>query len=291
MTKSPADVPVPRPRRLPPYRALLAVDVRDFSGYAGSDHAELTRRIRPTVAAAFARCGLGVLEDEEIWQRVIGDCYVAAFRSSMLPALLHPLLRALQEQLDHDNRHDPVAYPPRPVRMRAAVHVGPVTDPDDDPGTDGSGDARVEVHRLLDADVLKDVLTRSGDATCVAALVSDRVHHDVVHSHYIDEPTERYRPVDVVVKGYSGRAYLRVPEPSGEALDRGLVPALVDEGAGARPDEPGPPAPARTTTIGIRRVDGDAHNVITGNSGPVTFGNTGSPHATGGGGRRRRRDG
>jgi class 3 adenylate cyclase len=177
------------PRRLPPYRALLAVDVRDFSGYPGGDHAELTARIRPIVAAAFHRCGLVDVWEDEIWHRVIGDSYVAAFPSPVLPMLLNPLLRALQDQLEHENRYAPIGNPPRPIRIRASVHVGPVTDPSAvAPSADGSGDPRVETHRLLDADEVKDLLTRSGDETCVAAIVSGRTYNDAVESGYVGEP-------------------------------------------------------------------------------------------------------
>lgn len=166
------------PRRLPAYQALFAVDVRDFSGYRGRDHAELTRRIPRILAAAFDRAGLAEVWGEEIWHRVIGDSYVAGFRSSVLPLLLNPLLGAMQAQLRHENGTEAIGNPPRPIRMRVSIHVGPATEPTGDGDTDGSGEVRIEAHGLLDADVVKDLLSRAEDETCVAAIVSERAYSD-----------------------------------------------------------------------------------------------------------------
>lgn len=96
-----------RSRRLPPYQALFAVDIKDFSGFESAAHAEVTARIRPIVAAVLRRCGLGAVWDDELWHRTIGDAYVAAYPSTTLPMLVHPLLNALQVQLEHENRRAP----------------------------------------------------------------------------------------------------------------------------------------------------------------------------------------
>ncbi len=264
-------------RRLPPYQALFAVDVRDFSGYRGRDHEELTRRIPRILAAAFDRAGLEEVWSEEIWHRVIGDSYVAGFRSAVLPLLLNPLLGALQEQLRHENRTDAIGDPPRPIRMRVSVHVGPATEPSGDDDSDGSGEARIEVHRLLDADVVKELLSRADDETCVAAIISQRAFVDAVVSGYAGEKPTLYVPAPVKVKKFEAIAMLRVPNPTGELIARGFLPAHGDHGDEgkthttsdvARGDatQGGDSYESRIVGVGSAR---DVGNVVTGTQGSV----------------------
>jgi hypothetical protein len=272
-----------RSRRLPPYRALFAVDIKDFSGFESAAHAEVTARIRPIVAAAFRRCGLGAVWDDELWHRTIGDAYVAAYPSTALPLLVHPLLNALQIQLEHENRRAPAGHPPRPLRMRASVHVGPVTDPEDDPATDGSGTSRVDTHRLLDSFEVKQVLARAGDATCLAAIVSERAFTDAVLGGYCELTSDRFTPVDVAVKNYRQRAWLAVPVASGDLLARGIQPLTARGAAGgeagsegrARPGDAGTNPVRDAGMTGIGSVSGDATNTFVGNSGRISV--TGNP--------------
>lgn len=273
------------PRRLPPYQALFAVDVRDFSGYQGRDHAELTRRIPRILSAAFRRAGLEeVWSGEELWQRMIGDSYVAGFRSSALPLLLNPLLGALQAQLRHENRTEAIGDPPRPLRMRVSVHVGPVTEPTGDADTDGSGEARVEVHRLLDADVVKSLLSRAENDTCVAAIVSERAYRDAVESGYTGERPSSYARTQVKVKEYEATAYLRVPHSTGELVARGLLPPEAADDSETPAQQPSGAAgfsigsdSVQAGTYNDHRVVGvgtarDIDNVFTGTQGPVYIG-------------------
>src|SRR3954454_22015748 len=107
-------------QQLPPYRAMLAVDMKGFSTHRSRDHAALTDRIPEILASAFARAG-----DSDLWAyhkrfpRSDGDGYVAGFQSSALPFLLNPLLQALQDELAAQNLNDPVVSG-RPIRMRAS---------------------------------------------------------------------------------------------------------------------------------------------------------------------------
>jgi hypothetical protein len=281
-------------RRLPPYRSLLAVDVKDFSGFESAAHAEVTARITPIVEAAFRRCRLDDVWDAVSWHRVIGDAHVAAYPSAALPLLVHPLLAALQAQLEHENRNAPVGRPPRALRMRASIHVGPITDPADDPATDGSGTSRVEVHRLLDSSEVKQVLARAGDATSVAAIVSERAFGDAVVGGYCALTTDRFTPVDVVVKNYRERAWLAVPVVSGGLFAHGVRPLTADDPAAdeaaiegrARPGGSRTTPPHDGAMTGIGSVGGDATNTFVGNSGRVTITGGDSPSPR----RRTRRD-
>lgn len=199
------------PAELPAYQALFAADVKDFSGRPGRDHAALTEQLPQIVAAAFAAAGLAEIWERQTFRRVVGDEIALGFPATVLPLLLNPLLGALQAELVDG-----------PVRMRVSVHVGPVTGPGTTAISDGSGAARVEAHRLLDSDAVKELLTRSDDITSVAAIVSERAVADAVATAYSAESLSLYVPVEVRVKGFRGKAHLRVPAPSGDLLLRGF---------------------------------------------------------------------
>lgn len=210
---------------LPPYRALLAVDIRDFSGTLGKDHARITEAVPTILRSAFQRCGLAETWREQRFGIGTGDGYALGLPSAVLPFLLNPFLPALQEELVYraEVNADPV-----PLRMRVSVHVGPVTDSGGELLSEGSGTARVETHRLLDAAPVRELLNRAGPMTRVAAIVSDRAYQDAVLSGYAADAPEHYVPAPVEVKKLVGTGYLRVPSPSGDLLSDGFLPRITD---------------------------------------------------------------
>lgn len=219
---------------LPPYRALLAVDVKDFSGLPGRHHAAVTEEIPRILRDAFTRAGIGDIWDDRLFNHSTGDGLAAGFRSAVLPFLLNPLLPALQDELSYRNRVGGVDTAEEPIRMRVSITVGPVTGSGSDDISEGSGSSRIEVHRLLDAEPVKDILARSGATTCVAAIVSARAYEDAVLSGYTGEDQSLYVAAPVQVKKYQGTAYLRVPQPSGDLIAHGFLP----RDAGAQSLEP-----------------------------------------------------
>ena len=211
------------PAPLPPYRALLAVDMADFSGYPGRDHQVLTDAIPDILRSAFAAAGLADAWTDRSFGRSLGDGYAAGFPPSVLPFLLNPLLSELQEELQRRANEEP-ASPTRPIRMRVSINVGPVEESSlGVDGDSGGGRARIELHRLLDAQPVRNLLTRSTDATRVAAIVSERVVQDAVQPGYSGENVGDYVPAPVAVKTFTGGAYLRVPYPTGDLLHNGFL--------------------------------------------------------------------
>lgn len=194
---------------LPAYRAFLVVDMKNFSGERGRDHARLTEAIPEILHQTFRSCGLADLWEEVLFNGSTGDGYYLGFNSRLLPFLLNPFLFTLQDELAYQN-----SVSQQTIRMRVSINVGPMTGPE--PGTisAGSGDARIETHRLLDSDPVRDLLNRSGSVTCVAGIVSARAFEDAVLSGYSDEEPDLYVAAPVEVKSYEGTAYLRVPRPS-----------------------------------------------------------------------------
>ncbi|SDN04283.1 hypothetical protein [Allokutzneria albata] len=271
---------------LPQYRALLVVDVMDFSGRRGREHAELTEVIPRLLKQALNRCGLSDLWERVRFEVTTGDGYTLGFDATVLPFLLNPFLAALQDELEFQNAVRP-GHPP--LRMRVSVNVGPLTDSGRNAISDGSGTPRVETHRLLDAEPVKALLSRSSSVTCIAAIVSERAFEDAVLSGYTGEDPSLYVPAPVTVKSYEGNGYLRVPRPSGELLIHGFHPTPpTEEQPMDETKRTEPPMASHTNTagdvsgsavqardyhdgrqVGVGSVAG---HMITGNSGPVNTG-------------------
>ena len=240
-------------KQLPPYRALLIVDVKEFSARPGRYHQELTAAIPRILQQAFARCGLADLYEEAQFHGTTGDGYFLGFRPAVLPYLINPFLGALQDELDYRATVKSVSGPEQDLRMRVSVNVGPMEDTGRNAINDGSGDARIENHRLLDSEPVRELLSRSGPVTRVAAIISARAVEDAVLSGYADEPADLFVRVPVTVKNYQGQAYLRVPKPSGELLTKGFEP-----GAGRGGEASGKAARKRSgkVTNMVRSVTG-----------------------------------
>jgi len=282
---------------LPPYRALLAVDVKDFSGIPGRHHAAVTEEIPRILRDAFTRGGIRDIWDERLFTHSTGDGLAAGFRSGVLPFLLNPLLKELQNELRYRNDVGGARTVDSPIRMRVSITVGPVTEPGGEGTSDGSGASRVELHRLLDAEPVRDLLTRSSPATTyVAAIISARAFEDAVVSGYAGEDESLYLPAPVGVKTYQGTAYLRVPNPSGDLIARGFLPSGTPGAEKERRrNTPGVAVPPPTTinsigtvsgaakvnqggvfhdhsTIGIGSIHGGVERVVTNPQGPVNVG-------------------
>ncbi|WP_055407141.1 hypothetical protein [Frankia sp. ACN1ag] len=289
MTSPPAPDPFPADL-LPDYRAMLVVDIKDFSGVPGRWHQDLSREVPELLGQTFAGSGWRDWSAAERFSATTGDGYVLGFEPWALPFLVHPFLENLQRELEFRNRVAPTGAGPadRPLRMRVSLHVGPVTDSGTNRLGDGNGDARIALHRLLDAAAVRHLLDDSSPrGTLVAAILSSRVFEDVVVGGYSVLDPAHFVRVSVEEKSYRGEAYVHVPRPTGGLLARGFrvptAPAGSEiatarasaeqptspggSGAHGRPDTSGPhdgepdisrSRPAATWTVG--RVDGGIIN-------------------------------
>lgn len=227
--------PNPAGADLPPYRAVLSVDVKNFSGVAPIDHHGLTEAVPTILERAFERAGRPDVWAERRFPDGRGDGFVVGFRPETLPLLVGPLLDALQDELAYHDRMR-FARSGQPTRMRVSIAVGPLTDSDESRLGDGSGAAMVETHRLLDSEPVRALLeTSDPGVTFVAAVISARVYEDVVLGGYGEKAPGEFVQVPVSVKTYRGDAYLHVPKPSGTLLVRGIG---APDGHG--PDDPPP---------------------------------------------------
>lgn len=217
--------PVPAPyaesRSLPPYRALFAVDAKDFTGLAAVQHGPVSQLIPELVDQALERAGLHELRDSKRFPANTGDGVVFGFEPTLLPFVLWPFLGVLDDTLGDYNRQ---SVGPR-IRLRASVHVGPL--PDTDGPGDGNGTARNDTHRLLDSRPVKAILTAASEqVTHLAAVISQRVYEDVVLGGYTGLHPDRCVEVPATVEGkdFAQRAWLYVPSPSGNLVQAGVRP-------------------------------------------------------------------
>jgi hypothetical protein len=203
---------------MPVYRAVLAVDVKDFGSVRAADHHRLTEMIPAVLERAFHRAGYGALWAERRFPAGRGDGYVVGFRPEVTAILVGPVVDGLQDELAALRRWWGVG-----VRMRVGIGVGPLTDSDRFRLGDGSGAAIVEAHRLLDSEPARRALEDSDpEVTFVAVMVSRRVFEDVVVAGYTTKAASEFRGVPVRVKNYREIGFLHVPKPSGRLLATGL---------------------------------------------------------------------
>ncbi|MBM7776182.1 hypothetical protein JOD54_006386 [Actinokineospora baliensis] len=229
---------------LPPYLGVLVVDAERYGSNTDPGQQKLAEAIPEVLEGAFNGSGLAHVWEGRLFPQDTGDGMGLAFDTRYLPAVLEGFFGALQEVLVARDAYMRRFNRALRLRLRAAVHVGPIR-------PTGGGQALVTAHRLLDAAPLRDALTRSDpERTYLAALISDRLHDDVVVTAYASLPTS---PVEVRIKEYRATAHLHVPTPSGDLLTTGLVPTP----APTTPDDEDPtPQPPATT--------GPVHNTMSG---------------------------
>ncbi|MBA0052657.1 hypothetical protein E0L36_17730 [Streptomyces sp. AJS327] len=224
--------PHTRSHSLPPYRGILAVDAKDFTGYPAIQHGEISRVIPQLLQTSFSRARLPEVWEERRFPDSTGDGYVFGFEPSSMPFVIHPWLSTLQELLTEFNVNSMGTVR---IRLRASLHIGPLPDSGDD--FDGNGTPRNDTHRLLDSVPVKAVLaTQSENVTQVAAILSDRCYQDAVASGYTGRHPDYFIEVPASVEGkrFEQRAWLYVPAPSGNLHD----PRILGEGVAGGSHEP-----------------------------------------------------
>ncbi|MER5551345.1 hypothetical protein ABT001_06635 [Streptomyces sp. NPDC002793] len=266
--------PMPAPhaesRPLPPYRALFAVDAKDFTGLPAVQHGPVSRLIPELVDQALERAGLHELRDSKRFPANTGDGVVFGFDPALLPFVLWPFLGVLDDVLGAYNRQ---CVGPR-IRLRASVHVGPLPDADS-PG-DGNGTARNDTHRLLDSRPVKAILAASSEeVTHVVAIISQRVYEDAVVGAYTGLHPDRCVEVPATVEGtaFSQRAWLYVPSPSGNLLQAGVGPReeFTEQPDASAGQEKDPAAPSATRYSGNTQRVGEGAALMGNVGGDFTY--------------------
>ncbi|MFG2917524.1 hypothetical protein ACGF0D_32100 [Kitasatospora sp. NPDC048298] len=259
-------LPYSRSRHLPPYRGIVAVDAKDFTGYPAIEHGVISRSVPQVLKWSFERAGLGEVWKDRRFPDSTGDGYVFGFDPGWMPFLIHPWLNTLQEVLTEFNVHSVGTVR---IRLRVSLNIGPL--PDAGGEFDGNGTPRNDTHRLLDSRPVKAMLAASNESiTHVAAILSDRCYQDAVVSGYTGRHPDHFIEVPATVEGkrFDQQAWLYVPAPSGNLYDRRILgDAVVEEqegrDGGRKADRPAEGRRAPRTVVTQR---GDGSNL---NSGTV----------------------
>jgi hypothetical protein len=179
-------------------RMGFGVDISGYSARSAPVKDEAQSRLAALVADVLADVGVRLEETEH---QGIGDG-MKVFLPARVPVqeALPQLISGWRERLGRDNGR----YRDR-LRVRTAYGVGPV-------GVAAiglSGSTVVEVDRLLNSDVLRQALNDQPGSD-VVALVSDVLFGWVVGEGHPGLDSSMFEPVHVVVKDFSGRAWLWV---------------------------------------------------------------------------------
>lgn len=230
-------------RDLADYHAVIAVDIKDFTSNTDTGNWLLARRLPQTLEEAFARSGLDFSRVK--FPDQIGDEYVAGLDYHKLPHLIHPLLDRLQDVLAELDA-EVGGHGPR-MRLRASIHIGPLPGEDDPDRPAGIGRTMNDLHRLLDADSVRDALHQTDpDTTFVAAVISPHAYEDAILTGACALRPSLLTEIPVHVKQFTGTAWLYVPQPSGQALHRAFT--------GGNP----PPQAARSAAAHLEQAPGMA---------------------------------
>ncbi|MFD5437252.1 hypothetical protein ACFWJ4_34515 [Kitasatospora sp. NPDC127067] len=258
-------LPYSRSRHLPPYRGIVAVDAKDFTGYPAIEHGVISRSVPQVLQWSFERAGLGDVWQDRRFPNSTGDGYVFGFDPAWMPFLVHPWLNTLQEVLTEFNVHSVGTVR---IRLRVSLNIGPL--PDTGGEFDGNGTPRNDTHRLLDSRPVKAMLAASNESiTHVAAILSDRCYQDAVASGYTGRHPDHFIEVPATVEGkrFDQQAWLYVPSPSGNLYDRRILgDAVVEEQQGRDGRKPDRPAEGRRAPRTVVTQRGDGSNL---NSGTV----------------------
>ncbi len=220
--------------KLHPYRAVVAVDARDFSSLDSNAMGIVNEDVLQLLSKAMSAVGLSSW-DERYFGQHTGDGYVAGVDPEYLPALVSCLPRALNDVLRGHPRPDNTL-----LQLRLSVHVGPLPDT-------GIGDPMVETHRLLDDDRLRQLLSRATpELTPLVMIVSERAYEDVFRSGraFGGAAPQEFARCLVRVKSFEKPAMVHVPGLDWRLADPGLLlsePTVNSLPTSAQPKEKGSP--------------------------------------------------
>lgn len=207
----------------------VAVDVKGYSDATEREHAEIQTALIRMLESA----GMAAEVDRSAWLlQTAGDSELAliplvddvSVPSSVVDYIVH-LAAALL-------RHNASRPDAKRLRLRLAVDHGVAAQAP----AGFAGDVVVAVNRLLDSQPVRKVL--DADPTVnLAVILSERFHKDYVRSEHTKLRSEHTRPVEVQVKGYTGKAWLWAPGTPVTALSpisaRSKAPAVSARSASA----------------------------------------------------------
>jgi class 3 adenylate cyclase len=258
---------------IPEYRALLTVDIEDYSSRTDAEQ----RVLQSALMTALDRAADAAELNREQWVRQLGGDGLMALLppGSDICRLLDVLIRRLDAELGSYNRlREQPAW--SRIRMRLAVHAGPIH-VDGEAGWPGRH--VVVPARLRDSDPVRAVLAARPEAD-LAVIVSSEVYRDYVTQGPGHPRPSEFRAVRIHKKRQSYVAYLHLPRFEIHEIAE-LAPYDVtdqdppDGGAPTATD----PEPQPSVSVGRVNAGRDVIHTVTNSTqgGNVTIGGGSTP--------------
>ena len=243
-------------------RLGFGVDVVEYSGRSTPQQFEVQRRLAAILPQVLAELDVRVHDTD---RQDGGDGRMVVLPPGrelhrVLPALLH----GWRSRLVADN----AGHPGDRIRLRLSVGAGPFAHS----AIGFTGATIIEIGRLLDSPVLRRAVVEHPGADLVA-LISDRLHADVVGEGWPGLEAAHFQPYEVHVKTYRKQAWLwtgaaTAPQPERDA-DAGTGPPARDVfliHGGAEPARAAVSGFLRA--IGLRPLEGEELIARTGSAAP-----------------------
>lgn len=178
--------PHPEETQIPAEFALLAFDMEKYSQIPEAKMESTRSDVDDIVANVLADCGLPDPQELTHAYKDGGDGAILLFPPDALARIIDPLLGRLSAAL---GRYDQQRLASSPlVRLRIAVHAGPVTGPEL-----RSGNALVDVRRLLDSQAVRQALKSAADTGgFLAGVLSETAYQRCVHGGYTPQLTPQH---------------------------------------------------------------------------------------------------
>lgn len=213
---------------VPPEQALLAVDMQSYSQVPEAKMAPLRSDLDDVLTNVLAHIGLQDPRQRPGAFKDTGDGAIFVMPAKDLARLVDPLLEHLHAALVRYDRERLASAPA--IRLRAAVHVGPLSLPDH------RGDAINEVCRLLDSQVVRTGLTaaREHQGGFLAAVVSEAAFRRTVRAGRTPDLDEEHflrATARVEGKAFEEQCWLFVPQLTPQVLAPLIAPDAPEDGA------------------------------------------------------------
>ena len=235
---------------VPPEQALLVIDMQGYSKIPEAKMAPVRSDVDDILDCVLANGGLELPRGDEGAYKDTGDGMILAFPPHILPRLIDPVLGELNAALARYERPRLSAAPV--VRLRASVHVGPLSMPD------RRGAAINEACRLISSRAAYHALAAAAEGGgFLAAVISETAYRRTVAAdRTLQLGAHHFLPVLARVEGkpdFAEPCRLHVPGLTAPGL-RPYISDIADpsdEGnRGDAESPPGDPSSAHSADTG-----------------------------------------
>lgn len=246
------------------YGFIVNLDAQGSGLLSDAEKPDMRARLYEVSGRAFEQAGIRA---PRLYQEDRGDGILSILTSTVPPK------RVVGEWLEylHQNLRESNGRARVPLRLRAGLHIGPIT-----ADTHGRSGRAVDLAcRLGNCDTAKAVLELAPQAALVA-VVSDRLYEEVVRPGGRWVEPEQYGCREVQLKEGPQTAWFMVPGLPQPPFPQPGAPSASTSGPAPAP-EPAAPAPGRVVN---QHVHGDGQAISGEHIGTINIGRSPSPFSS-----------